>query len=88
MVDFFTATKHFLPNLRAQRRRGFVYSFFWILFGPDLVWPGPTRSGPAQFGSVQFACVAIVGFCVCTADHTSVIFPIIIIINKVVVFLL
>lgn len=44
LVDFFCSNEALLPNLRAQRHRGFVYSLFWILF--SLV----------RFSSVQLCC--------------------------------
>lgn len=63
-----------LPNLRAQRHREVLFTL--------------SSRFSVQFGSVESSCVAIDWFCVCTADHTSVIFTIIIEIYRVVVFLL
>lgn len=63
-----------LPNLRAQRHREVLFTL--------------SSRFSVEFGSVESSCVAIDWFCVCTADHTSVIFTIIIEIYRVVVFLL
>lgn len=63
-----------LPNLRAQRHREVLFTLY--------------SRFSVEFGSVESSCVAIDWFCVCTADHTSVIFTIIIEIYRVVVFLL
>lgn len=53
-----------LPNLRAQRHREVLFTLYSSVFSSS--------------GSVESSCVAIDWFCVCTADHTSVIFTIII----------
>lgn len=71
----FHSNEALLPNLRAQRHTEVLFTLY-------------SRFLSVQFGSVQSGCVAIDGFCVCKADHTSVIFTIIIEIYRVVVFLL
>lgn len=53
-----------LPNLRAQRHREVLFTL--------------SSRFSVEFSSVESSCVAIDWFCVCTADHTSVIFTIII----------
>lgn len=70
----FSQQQSTLPNLRAQRHREVLFTL-------------SSRFSVVWFSSVQSSCVAIDWFCVCTADHTSVIFTPIIEIYRVVVFL-